>query len=80
MSAIRPSAARRQLVTPARFAAVFAVLTLAGTVVTVWLLLHPPNPDTTVQLCGHSYQVAPGQVLDVSGFGPHCTAIVTGGR
>lgn len=64
------------------FFAIFAMLAALAAVGLVLVAPSVPSGPATVpvELCGHVYQVKPGHILDVTGFGPHCTNVkVSGG-
>jgi hypothetical protein len=72
---------RRRWYPPRRVTLVLSVLTSALAVFSLVMALtgHPAPAPVPVQVCGHVYHVAAGQVLRITGFGAHCSAVVTGG-
>jgi hypothetical protein len=72
---------RRRWYPPRRVTFSVSVLTGALAVFSLVLTLtsRPAPAPVPVQVCGHVYQVRAGQVLRITGFGTHCSAVVTGG-
>lgn len=81
MSIIDVSPPRRRLrpwvtLTLALATAVLGGVSLAMTIASWHQQLDAPQK---IIICGRTYTAQPGEVLDIASFGPHCTAVVTGG-